>query len=358
MPHRHASAPQGPLLENAEQNIGNSQLLIPQQSAVVIPTSSSTWSVGTVLPQTNPPRILLLAGGSNRGQTTSVVFTVSRVLQGANNPNPGFPGPVTGIIEYGNGAQSSRLEFDLVVGPFAGSINQATSAIEPQDGTVIVSVPTGVLRAYARYDNLLLAPILGTNPPMSLAQWINYYYFTLYPLIPKPSYVPVPIIGPGGPVVCSNPNPSLSGSASANVMVPAEPVLVKAMANYFNKARSRIYKTLNCYLSSETNNPTQVMIPIGDPQASEIGGYKHFAFWTLPAYTKSVKILRFPDSVALDVLLHDSVRPTDYIEILPNITAPEIEIVGNESIIGITTSTANHGSNPVNMLKIVCEIGI
>jgi hypothetical protein len=346
MEHKQGHS-EGPLLENADLNIGNSTVLTPQASAVVSPADASTWSVGTVLPQNNAPRILNLDGSSKRGQTTSVIFTVSRILQGASNPNPGFPGPVTGIIEFGNGAQFTRLEFDLVVGPFAGSINQATTAIEPQDGTVIVSVPTGVLRAYARYDNLLLAPILGTNPPMSLAQWINYYYLTLHPLIPRPSYVPVPIIGPGGPVVCNNP------SGGSNLVIPAEPVLVKAMANYFNKARSRIYKTLNCYLSSETNTPTQVTIPIGTPQASEIGGYTDFAFWALPAYTKTVKILRFPDTVALTVLLHDGIRPTDYIQIPGGTTAPEFEIIGNENIIGITSSGAE-----VNMLKLVCEIGI
>jgi hypothetical protein len=125
------------------------------------------------------------------------------------------------------------------------------------------------------------------------------------------------------------------------------------MANYFNKARSRIYKTLNCYLSSETNTPTQVTIPIGTPQASEIGGYTDFAFWALPAYTKTVKILRFPDTVALTVLLHDGIRPTDYIQIPGGTTAPEFEIIGNENIIGITSSGAE-----VNMLKLVCEIGI
>jgi len=53
------------------------------------------------------------------------------------------------------------------------------------------------------------------------------------------------------------------------------------------------------------------------------------------------------------VLLHDGVRPVDYIQIASGPTAPEIEIVGNESIIGITSSGAE-----VNMLKIVCEIGI
>jgi hypothetical protein len=348
----HASGP--PLLENAEQNIGNSQILVPQASAVVNPDDNAvaTWNVGTVLPQTTTERILNLEGGSNRGQTTSIIFTVSRILQGAQNPNPGFPGPVTGIIEYGNGGRSTRLEFDLVVGPFAGSINQAVSAIEPQDGTVVVTVPTGVLRAYARYDNLLLAPILGTNPPMSLVQWINYNNS----LLPHPPAF-IPVFGPGGPIVCDNP------SGGSKLVIPAEPVLVKAMANYFGKPRSRVYKTLNCYVTPETgfsdthNSPALILV--GSPPASEIGGYTGYAFWALPAFTKSVKILRFKNTsgnAALNILLHDGVRPIDFIQIAAGDNSPpEIEIMGNESIIGIQSNSSN---DTVSMLKIVCEIGI
>ena len=214
-----------PLLKAAEQNIGNSAILQPQAG------------LPTVIPQTNPARILDLSGGSGAGQTTSIIFTATRLSQGADNPNPGFPGPITGILEFGNGGRFTRIEFDIPVGPFDGSLNVASNAVEPQDGMVIVQVPTGIVRAYARYDNLLLAPLLGTNPPMSAAQWNGT----------------VPIVGPGGPVTVDNPTPP-----PTTVVVPSEPVLVKAMTAYFGKARSKVYKTLNCYISNEVAVPAQI----------------------------------------------------------------------------------------------------
>ena len=221
---RSTDADKKPLLEDADQNIGNSATIYPQSG-----------DVGTVTPQILRDRILNLQAGSAAGQTTSIVMTASRIV-GSDNPTPGFPGPITGVIEYGNGGRSTRLEFDIPVGPFAGSINQASNAVEPQDGAVIVTVPTGVVRAYARYDNLLLAPLIGSDPPISHAQLSG-----------------VPVIGPGGPLLCANSSPP-----PVNITVPAEPVLVKAMASYFSKAHSKVYKTLNCYISTETNAPARM----------------------------------------------------------------------------------------------------
>ena len=319
---RNTEADKTPLLLNEEQNIGNSVTLLPQ------PGNS-----GTVIPQTNPQRIIMLTGGSAVGQTTTIVMTASRIT-GAENPYPGFAGPVTGVIEFGNGARSTKIEFDVPVGPFQGYINQALPAVEPQDGMVIVTVPTGVLRVYARYDNLLVSPLLGTNPPASHAQvWGTT------------------VIGPGGPLYTTNPN-----APPTNILVPPEPVLVKAMVAYFTKPRSKAYKTLNCYLTNETNTatvPGPVAINVGSPPVSQIAGFPGFAFWALPAFTRSVKILRFPGSTSLNVILHDGVRPIDYVTIAGGSSAPEIEVVGNENIIGITS-----GTQGVTMLKIVCEVGI
>jgi hypothetical protein len=259
------------------------------------------------------------------------VFTVTRILRGSENPNPGFAGPITGIVEYGNGGRDTRIELDVPVGPFAGSINEATSAIQPQDGIVTVTVPTGVVRAYLRYDNLLLAPLIGSNPPVSHAQLSG-----------------VPVIGPGGPLLCLNPNPP-----PVNITIPAEPVLVKAMASYFTKPRSRVFKTLNCYLSTETNAPAPTPIQIGTPTITQIAGFNGYAFWALPAFTKKVKVLRFPDSAALTVFLHDGIRPVDFINIAGGSTAPEIEVLGNQNLIGISS-----GVGQITLLKLVCEIGI
>jgi hypothetical protein len=245
-----------------------------------------------------------------------------------DNPTGGFPGPVTGILEYGNGGRSTKIEFDLAVGPFTGALNIASPAIEPQDGITTVTVPTGGLRAYARYDNLLLAPLLGTNPPQSLAEISN-----------------VAIVGPGAPVTVSNPvgGPDLS--------VQPEPVLVKAMAAYFQKPRAKTYKTIWCYCSNEIGAPPAVVVT--NPPGGIVAGYPGFAFWALPAFTRRVKVLRFPDTTALTVLLHNGIRPVDYIQIAANVTAPEIDVVGHENIIGITSANA-----AVTLLAVICEIGI
>ena len=333
---RNTTADKTPLLDDAEQNIGNSAIVQPQAG-----------SAGTVIPQIIKDRIIQLQGGSAAGQTTTVVMTASRIV-GADNPSPGFPGPITGVIEFGNGGRSTKVEFDVPVGPFDGSINQASNAVEPQDGAVVVTVPTSVVRAYARYDNLLLAALLGTDPPISQAQ--------------AAGVVPV---GPGGPLWCAIIPTPPPPPAPQSILVPPEPVMVKAMAAYFSKAVSKVYKTLNCYITSETTAPAvpppdalpPVAIFINGTGAAQIAGYANYSFWVLPTLTKRVKILRFPDTTALDVLLHDGVRPVDYIEITAG-TAPTIDIVGNQNIIGITTSTASHGSNKVSMLKLVCELGI
>ena len=256
-------------------------------------------------------------------------MTASRILQGSDNPNPGFAGPITGIIEFGNGGRFTKIEFDLTVGPFAGSINHATPALEPQDGVVIVTVPTGVLRVYARYDNLLIAPLIGSNPPISHAQQSG-----------------VPIIGPGGPLLVTNPS-----APPANITIPPEPVLVKAMVAYFTKTRSKVYKTLNCYLSEETTTPS--LITIGTPPVSDIALFPNYAFWALPPFTRNVTIQRFPNTtVGIDVLLHDGIRPTDYLTIPGGSGAPTIDVIGNQSLIGIKSA------GQVNMLKLVCEVGI
>ena len=314
---RDLTADKTPLLMNAEQNIGNSEIVNPQAG-----------NAGVVIPQTNPQRIIMLTGGSAVGQTVSIVMGASRIV-GSANPYPGFAGPITGMVEYGNGGRSTRVEFDVPVGPFAGSIDQATSAIEPQDGLTTVTVPTGVIRAYARYDNLLVAPLLGSG--ISLAESEG-----------------VPVIGPGGPVTVTNtkqPQPP----KPTTIVIPPEPVQVKAMAAYFTKPHSKVYKTINCYLSEEVANPQGVQVRSG----AISGGFADYAFYALPAFTRSVKVLRFPDSAGMVVLLHDGVRPVDYVTITGGTNPDAIKVIGNENIIGLSS-----GQGTVTMLKLVCEIGI
>ncbi len=346
---RNIEADATPLLKDAEQNIGNSIILRPQAAsyppgyeiAIAPPVLPN---VGTVIPQTNPERILNLnAGGSASGQTMTVAMSATRILQGTDNPYPGFPGPITGVVEFGNGGRFTKVEFDIPVGPFAGQFTAASSAIQPQDGVVIITIPAGALRVYARYDNRLIAPLLGTDPPISQAQWTTL------------NGIPVPFVGPGGPLLVQD------ATGPGNSIIPPEPVLVQAMATYFGRAptHSRVYKTLNMYISQETLNappPLAPAIQIGNPPVRTVAGFGDFNFWALPPYTKRIKLLRFPNSANLAVLLHDGIRPVDFFTTGSGNSFPEFDVVGGEMIIGI--SSQNSGGNAVTMLKAICEVGI
>jgi hypothetical protein len=346
---RNLTADKTPLLTDAEQNIGNSVILQPQAASYPAgyasdPSPPVLPQIGTVIPQTKTERILNLnAGGSASGQTMTIAVSATRLLQGEQNPYPGFPGPITGIVEFGNGGRSTRIEFDVPIGPFAGLFTSASSAIQPQDGVVIITVPAGALRVYARYDNLLIAPLLGTDPPISQAQWTSQ------------NGIQIPFVGPGGPLLVQN------ATGPGNSIIPAEPVLVQAMATYFGRAptHSRVYKTLNMYISQETLNappPLAPAIQIGSPPVRTVAGFGNFNFWALPPYTKKVKLLRFPNSADLAVILHDGVRPVDYFTTGSGNSFAEFDVVGSEIIIGI--SSQNSGGNAVTLLKAICEVGI
>ncbi len=350
---RNLTADRTPLLFDEEQNIGNSVILLPQAASYPPgyesdPAPAVLPHVGTVIPQTNPERILNLnAGGSAVGQTMTVVMTATRLLEGAQNPNPGLPGPITGIVEFGNGGRFTRVEFDVPVGPFAGGFVAASSAIQPLDGVVEITIPAGALRVYARYDNRLIAPLLGTDPPLSQAEWTS----TQGP----PGPVPVPFVGPGGPLLVQDP------VGPGNSIIPAEPVLVQAMATYFGRAptHARVYKTLNMYISQETLNAPPPLAPailIGSPPVRTAAGFGNFNFWALPAYTKRIKLLRFPNSANLAVLLHDGIRPVDFFTTGAGTSFPEFDVDGGVNIIGI--SSQNDGANAVTMLKAICEVGL
>ena len=318
MDPRTKNEPRHLLDTNADQNIGNSFLLQPQAGSggTIVPQSSATQSY---------ERILQLSGPSKTAQTTSVVFTASRVQPGPSNPNPGYAGPVTGIVEFGNGGRFTRVEFDVPIGPYLGTFDSSSPSVEPQDGGVVITVPSGVLRAYARYDNLLIQATNGV--PSSMAQELG-----------------ITFIGPGGPVV------------QGNTVVPAEPVLVKAMAAYYTRHFAKLYKTQYCYVGapgvlaqSIPSTPT----PIG----------LNLATFCVPPFAKSVKVLRNPVSAAMVVELYDGVfttlNPThnngiDEVSV-PAGTSPTIEIVGNENVIRVSSATAN---DKIKFLALVYEIGL
>jgi hypothetical protein len=289
---------------DAEQNIGNGiQALQPQAGGA------------TVVPQTNPERILMLSGPSSAGQTTSVALTASRIVPGPNNPSPGFPGPITGVIEFGNGGQFTKVEVDIPIGPFAGTLKTAAPATEPQDGGVIITVPTGMLRVYARYDNQFIQPLMGL-PIQSLAQVASAAF-----------------IGPGGPVA-QDPNPAHN--------IPAEPVQVKAMAAYFSRHTSRVYKTQYLFVGSRSTGIPQTVQPDG--------------FWCIPAFARAVKILRFPTTVPVNVTLWDNMGHQLETIAIPSGPSPIIPVTGTETILGISPSDPLN--NQVSLLAACYEIGI
>ena len=299
----------------ADQNIGNGFILQPQAGgATVVPQSSANSS--------SYERILMLTGPSSTGQTTSIVLTASR-LSGPNNPYPGFPGPITGIIEFGNGGQFTKVEVDIPIGPFVGDFQSATPATEPQDGGVIVTVPTGVLRVYARYDNQLIQPVItalnphSPSPPQSLAQLYN----AAHPLSP------VLILGPGGPIKTPN-----------GTIVPPEPVQVKAMAAFFSRHTSKVYRTQYCYASGLGGNPISV------------GG----VYFCIPPFARSVKILRSPYTAPLTITLLDNLG--NFLEgpitVGPSLS-PTIPLVGTETIVQVFTTGTN-----IALLALCYEIGI
>jgi len=303
-----------PILQDAEQNIGNSEVIYPQAG----PAAGSA----TTIPQKSPARIIQLSAGSAAGQTTSVIVTATRLPRN-KNPTPGFPGPITGIIEFGNGGRSTSMEFDVPMGPFIGSVTAAAEATEPRDGIAVITVPTGVIRLYARYDSLLIEPLLNTNGQVCLADVQG-----------------VPRQGPGGPVVL----PLLP------VSVPAEPVQVQAMAAYFSKRFSFTYRTLYCYVGQWVGIAQTPVLVSGSaaPAITPI-------FYVLPAFTRSLKVLRQPLTSALNVTLRDSVNALDNVAIAAGVTCPTIPIIGHETIVTIESATA---ADTVTMLALCCEVGI
>lgn len=293
------------LLDDSDQNIGNATVLEPQAGpATIIPP-----------PLANNARLINLTAKSANGQSMTVTMTASRISN-----QSGFPGPVTGIIEFGNGSQNTRVEFDIPVGPFVGSITQASNAVEPQDGGVMVSLPTGVIRAYARYDNQLLANLLGTTG--SLAQYLQ-----------ANGQPTATNLGPGAP---------LSGLQPENLRI-------KAMATYYNHRASRVYKTLYCYQTPDP--PAAVPITVVGP--STIGGFSTFAFFCLPAFTKRVQPVFFPGTSTVDIILHDGIRPTLFASGVTGNILPTFDVKGHNSIIGIKST-----GGQITLLQFFCELGL
>lgn len=151
------SAQKSRLLDDADLNIGNAAIVIPQ---------NLTGDAETI-PAQNPPRILNLDALSPTGQMITVAITAALVLE----PPPvmsQFAGPITAIIEFGNGGVFTRFEVDVPVGPYQANLGPAKNPREPFDGGTVLSIPAGVLRVYARNDARFVTPSVNSTAPTAI----------------------------------------------------------------------------------------------------------------------------------------------------------------------------------------------
>lgn len=155
------NAGKGRLLSNGDLNVGNSQIIKTVGPPIKI------------VPDLDPPRILNLDAQSDTGQLVTVSIGAVGMNQGDFGASP-MPGLITGIIEFGNGSVFTKLELDVPLGPidFASTLN--ANPKQPSLGGVLITVPAGTLRVYARSDanyitptiiGLIGLPLAGALPP-------------------------------------------------------------------------------------------------------------------------------------------------------------------------------------------------
>ena len=174
------------LLDDVDQNIGNSSVFQPQ--------ALPPMQYFTAKPQslTNNSRLLNLTSQSKSGQSITVVMTVARLVN-----TPGWAGPITGIIEFGNGSVTTQIEFDIPFGPYIGTLEGTSQSEEPHDSGAVVQVPTGVVRAFVRYDNAFITPELGGFAFGSAEANAFYDLWPGLPAVVNP--ITNPVDGPFGP---------------------------------------------------------------------------------------------------------------------------------------------------------------
>jgi hypothetical protein len=158
------------LLDNVDQNIGNKAVVFPQ------PFNNVNGVVGAqTIPLLDPPRILSLNSKSPTSQMVTVVLGGTLFIP-PDVPPPQFvdAGPITAIVEFGNGSTIDRVEIDVPVGPFDFN----STPRQPTSGGVAISVPAGTLRVYARHDGTYVTPRVsqssaGTTPPGGTVRLCN-----------------------------------------------------------------------------------------------------------------------------------------------------------------------------------------
>lgn len=310
------------LLDDGENNVGNSTIIAPQ----ILPQGLE-FTVQKQQPING--RILNLTAESKSGQSITIVMTAAR------QPNQsGGSGPLTGIIEFGNGTQSTAIEFDIPVGPFVGDFLNVAEGTQPEDSGAVVQVPTGVLRAYARYDNAYITPEI-------------YGYAFGGPGSPNP-FPPGSFIGPYAPNLGFP-----YGKVGNPLPLPPSPLLVKAFATYFGRHHSKLYKTQYLYIGNKNT-------PITFTQPGNTGG---FALYMIPPFAKNIKVIPYP-AVSMTIGINDQIAigsdspPPGFIldetYVITTGTYPTIPITGNNNTILIQSSGAG---DKVCGLKLVYEIG-
>lgn len=282
------------LLDDAENNIGNANFSLPDQAPTIIVLQ-------------NPPRILPLDGLSTKGQMVTIAMTNSFVansdLPPPFNLSPNdscFGGPIVGILEFGNGAQVTRVEIDVPMGrvDFTGA--------QPQDGGSSISLPSGTLRVYARNDGNLIPTTVRNIQSGAVAT----------PTAGASFSVTLPMALGGG-----------------------RPTLVKAMVTYFTRATiTAPSRTVNIWNGGLNN--------LGAATSATFSSLFDTLF-TIPPFAKKVRLLRrnsiAPTMPSVTIFFFDPKNPTAIVDsatVAAGDTSPFFEVPGNANWFGVTTATA------------------
>jgi hypothetical protein len=285
------------LLDDNENNVGNATVVEPQ----ILPAGQ----VITAVKQAAPPRLLNLTSESKTGQSVTVVMTASRITA-----QRGFVGPLTGVIEFGNGTQSTKIEFDIPVGPYVGDLFSVQQGTQPEDSGAVIQVPTGIVRAYARYDDAYITPEIGG------------FAF-------------------GTPGSSAFPAATALGPNYSAVLQVAAPCNVKAFASYFGRHHSKLYKTL--YLFNGGAAPVLF---------TEAAGPSLYVPYSIPPFAKSIQVVRNPVTAAMNLILTDQFYPETFA--IPSGPCPVIPITGNQNTFMLISAAP---ADTVQRVKVIFEIG-
>lgn len=159
-PPQNRARPGKPVLDLEKLNLGTTEII---------------RSPGGTEPKPGDLVKLLDVTGDDRLARTFTVVMGSTFLQPDFPPGEFVTGPVSGIIEFGNGAAFARLEFDIpflsripsIPGPADGGIDNKFKS--PYFSGTSVAVTGSAIRVFARNDNNLPpvrdpTVIIGVNP--------------------------------------------------------------------------------------------------------------------------------------------------------------------------------------------------